>query len=86
MGHVDYARTVKKFRRPVDSRFVKLLAIGGLLSLFSFFVVQNSVVINVRVAYFAENLDEIRMRLGTALIIAGGLGFGIGWLAARWRR
>jgi hypothetical protein len=64
---------------------LRLLAIGGLLTLLSFLVVQNSVVINVRLAYFIGRLSEVEMRVGTALLIAGGIGFLIGLLVG-WRR
>ncbi|CAN5868269.1 hypothetical protein BH24CHL4_BH24CHL4_27150 [soil metagenome] len=65
---------------------MRLVGAGALLTLLSFFVVQNSVVINVRLAYFSGTLDEIEMRLGTALILAGAMGFGFGWLLASSRR
>ncbi|CAN5497965.1 hypothetical protein BH23CHL4_BH23CHL4_16580 [soil metagenome] len=65
---------------------MRLVGAGALLTLLSFFVVQNSVVINVRLAYFSGTLDEIEMRLGTALILAGAIGFGFGWLLASSRR
>jgi hypothetical protein len=69
----------------VDTRLLRLVAISLLLTIFSFYVVQNTVVINVRIAYFSSSLEELRMRLGTALIIAGFLGFFIGLIAGRWR-
>jgi uncharacterized integral membrane protein len=77
---------MKRIRRRLDPSLLRLVAAGVLLTLLSFFVVQNSVVINVRLAYFSGTLDEIEMRLGTALILAGVIGFGIGWLLASWRR
>lgn len=79
-------QTMKRIRRRLDPSLLRLVAAGVLLTLLSFFVVQNSVVINVRLAYFSNTLDEIEMRLGTALILAGAIGFGIGWLLASWRR
>ena len=77
---------MRRFRRWLDPKFLRFVAACALLTLLSFLVVQNSVVINVRLAYFSSSLDEIRMRLGTALIIAGVIGFGVGWLVANWRR
>jgi hypothetical protein len=77
---------MNKIRRRLDPSLMRLIGACMLLTLLSFFVVQNSVVINVRIAYFVGSLNEIRMRLGTALIIAGGIGFGTGWLLANWRR
>jgi len=77
---------MRRIRRRLEPSIVRLIAAGALLTLLSFFVVQNSVVINVRLAYFSGTLDEIEMRLGTALILAGVIGFGAGWLLAGCRR
>lgn len=72
--------------RKVDFALAYPLAIAVLLTVFTFYVVQNSVVINVRLAYFVNAMDEISMRLATALILAGGIGFFTGWLASEWCR
>ncbi len=77
---------MRRIRRRLEPSIVRLIAAGALLTLLSFYVVQNSVVINVRLAYFSGTLDEIEMRLGTALILAGAIGFGAGWFLASCRR
>lgn len=76
------------FRRELqtnDAALLRVACIALLLTLLSFLVVQNSIVINVRIAYFSDTLDERRMRLGSALLGASLIGFAIGWLVSRWR-
>ncbi len=63
----------------------RVAGMAVLLSLLSFLIVQNSIVIDIRLAYPFSDLQSRRMRLGTALLIAALLGLGIGWLAGSWR-
>ncbi|CAN5608110.1 hypothetical protein BH23CHL5_BH23CHL5_06820 [soil metagenome] len=63
----------------------RLLAFSVLLTALSFLVAQNSVEINIRLVYFINSLNDVNMRLGSALLISALLGFGLGWITARWR-
>jgi hypothetical protein len=63
----------------------KLAAIAALLTALSFLVVQNSVQTNIRVAYFIGHLNDVSIRLGNALLLSAFVGFGLGFVVARWR-
>ncbi len=63
----------------------RLLAFAILLTALSFLVAQNSVEINIRLVYFVNSLNDVNMRLGSALLVSALLGFGLGWIVARWR-